>query len=105
MPGLALPEVAAGNESVWHLYVVRSAQRDLLQRLLGEAGIGTLIHYPVAPHRQPAYADLGLGEGALPLSEQMHREVLSLPMDPYMTMEEVEAVIAAVRTCAPRCAG
>jgi dTDP-4-amino-4,6-dideoxygalactose transaminase len=95
-PGLVLPTVLAGTEPVWHLFVVRHPQRDELARRLAGAGVGTVIHYPVAPHLQPAYAGLGLGAGTLPISEAMHREVLSLPIGPTQTAAQTEAVITAV---------
>lgn len=96
LPGLSLPHVTDWAEPAWHLYVVRHPQRDLLARTLAAAGVGTMIHYPVPPHRQPAYAGLGLGEGALPLAEAIHREVLSLPIGPCMTLEQADLVAAAV---------
>ena len=94
---LLLPRVHARDQSVWHLFVVRHPQRDALARLLNAAGVATAIHYPVAPHRQPAYAALGLGEGALPLAERLHAEVLSLPMGPTQTAAQTRQVIAAVK--------
>ena len=97
LPGLGLPHVLAGTEPVWHVFVVRTADRDRLQARLAEAGVGTLIHYPIPPHRQPAYADLGYGPGAFPVAEAIHREVLSLPIGPHQTDEQTEAVIEAVR--------
>ncbi len=99
-PGLVLPQVAAGCEPVWHLFVVRHPQRDALARRLAEAGVGTVIHYPVPPHRQPAYAALGMAEGSLPVSEALHREVLSLPMGPTQSDEQTQAVVAAVNDAA-----
>ena len=81
---------------VWHLFVVRHPQRDALAQRLASAGVATVIHYPVPPHRQPAYAGLGLRDGALPISEAIHREVLSLPMGPTQTPAQTAAVIAAV---------
>jgi dTDP-4-amino-4,6-dideoxygalactose transaminase len=95
--GLTLPEESDGCEHVWHLYVVRHAKRDALRKRLAELGVDTLIHYPIPPHIQPAYHYLGLREGALPLSEQIHREVLSLPMGPTQSLEAAEAVITALR--------
>lgn len=95
-PGLVLPTVPSYTSPVWHLFVVRHPQRDLLAQRLAAAGVGTVIHYPVPPHRQPAYAGLGLHEGALPIAEAIHREVLSLPMGPTQTPAQTEAVIAAV---------
>ena len=64
-----------------------------------QRGVATLIHYPVPPHLQPAYAELGLGTGAFPVSEQIHREILSLPIGPTMSEADVDRVIAAVRAC------
>ena len=95
-PGLVLPVVPTFANPVWHLFVVRHPQRDELARRLAAAGVGTVIHYPVAPHLQPAYASLGLGPGSLPVSEAMHREVLSLPIGPTQNAAQTEAVITAV---------
>ncbi|HEV6968707.1 DegT/DnrJ/EryC1/StrS family aminotransferase, partial [Roseateles sp.] len=92
-----LPFVPAQAEPAWHLFVIRHPDRDRLQRALAEEGVGTLIHYPVPPHRQPAYAELGLGEGRFPITEAIHREVLSLPLWPGMTDAQVDTVIDAVR--------
>jgi dTDP-4-amino-4,6-dideoxygalactose transaminase len=95
--GLVLPHVPAFAEPVWHLFVVRHADRDGLAKRLADAGVGTVIHYPVPPHRQPAYASLGLPAGALPISEAMHAEVLSLPIGPTQTLAQTDEVIDAVR--------
>ncbi len=94
---LTLPHVPEWAEPVWHLFVVRNAQRDALQKALNKAGIGTLIHYPIPPHLQGAYANLGLGKGTFPIAERLHEEVLSLPMFPSMTLEQTNQVIAACR--------
>lgn len=96
-PVLTLPTVAAGAESVWHQYVVRTARRDALQAHLTAQEIGTLIHYPVPPHLQPAYAHLGMRAGKFPISEAMAATSLSLPIWPGMTPEQVGAVVAGVR--------
>lgn len=93
--GLALPYVPDWAEPAWHLYVVQHPQRKLLQQKLSDAGVNTLIHYPIPPHLQGAYDDLGLSKGAFPLSERMHEEVLSLPMYPTMTNEQVYHVLMA----------
>ena len=98
LPGLRLPEVAPWAAPVWHVYVVRHAQRDALAAKLAEAGIGTMVHYPLPPHLQPAYAGLGLGAGSFPVAEAIHREVLSLPMGPTLTLDQARQVVAAVRT-------
>ncbi|RYU76071.1 DegT/DnrJ/EryC1/StrS family aminotransferase [Hymenobacter persicinus] len=94
---LHLPVTAAGSTHVYHLYVVRTAQRDALQRHLTEAGIGTLIHYPVPPHLQQAYAHLGIKQGAFPIAEELANTSLSLPMWPGMKEEDVTAVVEAIR--------
>ncbi|GAA4370339.1 DegT/DnrJ/EryC1/StrS family aminotransferase [Hymenobacter saemangeumensis] len=99
--GLRLPALSPGASHVYHLYVVHHAQRDALQHHLTEQGIGTLIHYPVPPHRQPAYAHLGLPPGALPIAEALAATCLSLPLWPGMTEEQVAAVAAAVRSFRP----
>lgn len=97
VPDLILPEVPAWVEPVWHLFVVRHPQRDRLQQHLRAAGIDTLIHYPIPPHLQAAYAGLGWKPGAFPISEAIHREVLSLPIGPQLTEEQVRWVIQAMR--------
>lgn len=75
-------------------------ERDLLQQHLQQQGIGTLIHYPIPPHLQAAYRELGYGEGAFPISERIHRQELSLPMGPHLTQEQAERVVEAVRNFA-----
>jgi dTDP-4-amino-4,6-dideoxygalactose transaminase len=99
--GLALPAVPDWADPVWHVFVVRHPQRDALQLRLGEAGIGTLIHYPIPPHRQPAYADAGFGADALPLASRLADEVLSLPLGPQLSEAQVARVIDAVRAALP----
>jgi dTDP-4-amino-4,6-dideoxygalactose transaminase len=95
--GLVLPLVPAYASPVWHLFVVRHPKRNALAQALAERGVGTVIHYPVAPHLQPAYRHLGLAAGALPFSERLHDEVLSLPIGPTQTPWQTELVIEAVR--------
>lgn len=97
---LGLPFVPEGAEPAWHLFVIRHEARDRLQAALAERGIGTLIHYPVAPHLQPAYAELGYAQGDFPIAEAIHREVLSLPLWPGMREAQVDQLIAAVRAVA-----
>ncbi len=96
--GLSLPWVAPGVDPVWHLFVVRSPSRDRLRQHLASQGVETLIHYPIPPHRQAAYADLQMPEGSLPISETIHRECLSLPMGPHLSDADVAEVIGAVRS-------
>lgn len=95
--GLVLPHVPDWAEPVWHLYVVRAPDRDGLQKRLTVAGVGTLIHYPIPPHMQTAYADLGITPDALPLARQLAGEVLSLPIGPHLSAADADRVIAAVR--------
>ena len=92
--GLVLPFVPEWAEPVWHLFVVRSAAREALQARLGEQRIGTMIHYPIPPHRQKAYAEMALKEGSLPIAEAIHREILSLPIWPQLSDEQVNRIIA-----------
>ena len=94
---LTLPFVPEFAEPAWHLFVVRHRQRDALVKRLGKLGIATMIHYPVAPHLQPAYATMNLGHGSLPISEAMHAQVLSLPIGPTQSDAQTEQVITAVR--------
>lgn len=98
LPGIALPHVLPNVEPVWHLFVIRAKQRDRMQSALKESGVGTQIHYPVPPHRQPAYA--ALSGRSLRVTESLASEVLSLPMWPEMTDEEVGRVIESVRAIA-----
>ena len=93
---ITLPYVPATVEPVWHLFVIRTARRDALQAHLSAQGIGTLIHYPVPPHLQQAYGQLGLAMGTFPVSEAIHREVLSLPIGPHLSHHEQAAVIDSV---------
>jgi dTDP-3-amino-3,4,6-trideoxy-alpha-D-glucose transaminase len=81
---VALPAVAPGCDPVWHLFVIRVAQRDRVAQTLRAAGIETLVHYPVPPHLQAAYAELQLRTGSLPIAERLAAQVLSLPLWPQI---------------------
>ena len=97
---LGLPTAAPGADPVWHLFVVRSTERDALQARLASAGVHTLVHYPTPPHRQPAYAEFApeaLGGDRWPLASRLASEVLSLPIGPHVTDEQVDRVIRVVR--------
>lgn len=94
--GVLLPFVPDGIEPAWHLLAVQHERRDALQSALTRAGIGTVIHYPIPPHRQPAYQEMQLGVGALPLSEEIHDRVLSLPLWPQISRTNVLEVCSAV---------
>lgn len=95
--GLILPQVPEWADPVWHLFVLRHPKRDMLQLCLAQSGISALIHYPIPPHLQVAYAALGFGKGAFPIAEQIHKEVLSLPLFPSMTLEQTNQVIVSCR--------
>ncbi len=97
IPGLELPQVPAYAEPAWHLFVVRTPQRDALQAALQAQGIQTLIHYPVPPHLQGAYAEMGLNAGAFPVAETLASTVLSLPIGPHLAPEQAETAAAAIR--------
>jgi dTDP-4-amino-4,6-dideoxygalactose transaminase len=98
--GIQLPVEASYGRSVWHLFVIEHPQRDLLAQRLSALGVSTMIHYPVPPHLQPAYAFLGIDRGRLPISERIHERVLSLPMGPTQTDEQTEQVVSAVNAAA-----
>ena len=97
--GLTLPHVPDWVEPVWHLYVVQHPQRDALHQALEDVGVGTLIHYPIPPHRQQAYVQAGWGQGSFPLAECMAEQVLSLPIGPAMPETDVRQVMDAVKAC------
>ena len=92
---LRLPPLDSGH--VWHLFTVRHPRRDELAERLRARGIETHIHYPTPPHLQPGYEPLGIPVGSLPASEAIGREVLSIPMGPHLTEDQVQAVVAAMR--------
>jgi dTDP-4-amino-4,6-dideoxygalactose transaminase len=91
-----LPKERPGCRHVYHVYAVRSDDRDGLRDALARAGVQTGIHYPIPVHLQPAHADLGYGAGDFPVAETVAREVLSLPMFPEMTRQQVATVAATV---------
>ena len=92
-PQITLPVVGANNEPVWHVFVVRSPAREALQNHLQDCGVGTLIHYPLPPHQQQAYREWN--SRAYPVTEAIHREVLSLPISPVMSEQQVSEVVRA----------
>ena len=91
-PLITLPSQPSDpQENVWHIYPIRTPERNRLREYLSQNGIETMIHYPVPPHKQQAYCEWN--ERSYPLSEQIHREILSLPISPVMTEDEVQRVI------------
>jgi dTDP-4-amino-4,6-dideoxygalactose transaminase len=99
--GMVLPHVPESVEPVWHLFVVRHPDRLALQERLSSAGIGTLIHYPLPPHLQKAYAELGYASGCFPVSEKISEEVLSLPIGPHLSDEDARYVATQVLSSSP----
>jgi dTDP-4-amino-4,6-dideoxygalactose transaminase len=93
---LVLPSTPLGSRHAWHLYVIRSSEREDLRKWLAAQGVETLIHYPIPPHRQRAYAEFAFAEDAFPIANQIHEEVLSLPMGPHLSEDQQEVVIGAL---------
>ncbi|WP_426241950.1 DegT/DnrJ/EryC1/StrS family aminotransferase [Nocardioides sp. LHG3406-4] len=94
--GVEVPVIAAGNEHVWHLYVVQVAERDRVLADLGAAGIGAGIHYPLPVHLLPAFAHLGHQRGDFPVSEAACDRILSLPLFPGITEEQQVRVVSVL---------
>lgn len=97
LPGLQLPAVTDGAAPVWHLFPVRHAARDALAAALEAAGVQTMLHYPVPPHLQPAYAGLGYRAGQFPVAERIARSTLSLPIWPGLADAQIDHVCDAIR--------
>lgn len=91
-PGLRRVSVNNSSRPVWHLYTVRTRQRDLLARELTARGVSTMVHYPVPPHLQPAFNSLGYSRGGFPVAEEISVETLSLPIWPGMNDTEIKHV-------------
>jgi dTDP-4-amino-4,6-dideoxygalactose transaminase len=96
--GVVTPVEAGGAESAWHLYVIRTEQRDVLREHLVNRGISASIHYPIPIHLQPAYRDLGYQRGDFPVTEAHAQQILSLPMYAELTPELVEYVAKSIVT-------
>ncbi len=97
LPRVARPKTLPGNTHVWHLYVVRVADRDRVLAALQAQGIGAGVHYPTPLHLHGALRHLGYAEGDFPVAERLAREVLSLPMYPHITVAQQERVVGALR--------
>lgn len=91
---IVLPEVRRLDNHVWHVFVIRTESRDKLQRYLLGNGIQTVIHYPITPHQQAAYSELG-GEN-YPISEQIHNQVLSLPIGQHLSMTDIDIIVKKI---------
>ena len=96
LPEVILPKIAADCTSVYHLYIIRIKKRDALQQFLVENGIGTMIHYPVPPHLQEAYAELGYKKGDFPIAEEIADTCLSLPLHPFLQEKEVDYIVSVI---------
>jgi len=92
-----LPQVQSEVEPVWHLFVVRSRNRDQLQRYLQAQGVGTHIHYPIPPHVSKAYENLSMPRGSFAITEMLSQELLSLPISPHLAKEQVDCVVQHIR--------
>jgi dTDP-4-amino-4,6-dideoxygalactose transaminase len=97
VPGLVLPWVPEGIRPAWHLFVIRHTQRDALQKHLTQAGIGTLIHYPVPPHLSEAYSNLGYHPGNFPITEELANMVLSLPIGPHFSLHDANRGVESLQ--------
>lgn len=95
-PRVVLPKVKNEEEHVWHLFVVRCDQREALQDWLSQHDVQTLVHYPIPPHNQKAYSEFS--HLSLPLSERLHQTVISLPISPVMTEEQINFIIETVNS-------
>ena len=95
-PKIIKPFVPEGCVPVWHIYGIRCAERDALEKYLSEKGIGTNKHYPIPIHLQECYRDLNLPQGALPVAEEISRTELSLPMYYGMTEDEIQYVVDTI---------
>ncbi len=95
---LRLPALLPATRHAWHLFVIRTMERDALRDHLYRCGIETSVHYPIPPYRQEAYSDLRIPAGAFRLTDQLHEQVLSLPMGPHMSLEDAARVTDALRS-------
>ncbi|HGN9465428.1 TPA: DegT/DnrJ/EryC1/StrS family aminotransferase [Enterobacter cloacae] len=97
---IKLPSVTSdSNTHVWHLFVVKTKHRESFQEYLSEKGIGTLIHYPLPPHKQQAYKEFN--SLSFPITEEIHNSVISIPMDPTLTHEEISYIINTINMFKP----
>ncbi len=93
---IILPGEVGNVRHAWHLFVIRSRHRDILAKRLEEHGVGTLIHYPIAPHKQQAFAGHPLSESEFPIAERLASELLSLPLHPHLTDDDADYVITTL---------
>jgi dTDP-4-amino-4,6-dideoxygalactose transaminase len=101
-PRIEKPYVPNWAEPAWHLYVIQTDEPVALQKWLQQMGVGSLVHYPIPPHRQHAYRELGYAEGAFPVAERLAARVVSLPIGPQMSMSDAGHVVDAVNAWSGR---
>jgi dTDP-4-amino-4,6-dideoxygalactose transaminase len=94
---ISLPKIDENSIHAWHLFVIRTKTRNELQKYLHINNIATLIHYPIPPHLQPAYSDLNYNNGAFPKAEILANEILSIPIGPHLSNDDVTYVIAHMK--------
>jgi len=94
---ITIPFVPEFADPVWHLYVIRVQEREAFQKFMGERNIGTGIHYPIPIHLQEAYSSLGYHEGDFPVTEKVAKEIVSLPMFPEMSDEQIDYVVSTIK--------
>ena len=94
---LTLPLQAKNSHSVFHLFVIRTKNRDALQKHLEKNGIGTSIHYPIPPHLQKAYTELNFRKGSFPIAEELAETSLSIPLYPGLKIEDQKKIINSIR--------
>ena len=95
---IILPSIASGASHVYHLYVIKTKFRNELNDFLNNKGISTMIHYPIPPHLQQAYAELGFSKGGFPIAEELADTILSLPLWPNMKPKEQLFVIDSIKS-------
>ena len=96
-PEIILPEAIQEDGHIWHVFVIRTKRRDALQEHLKRDGIQTLIHYPIPPHLQKAYRELGYKKGDFPITEEIADTCLSLPIYPGLSDEEINYVCDSIK--------
>ena len=93
---IELPNYQYFSNSVWHIFPIMSEDRDLLMTYLKNNGIGTIIHYPIPPHLSRAYSSLEFGKGYFSITEKISKEILSIPINPYLTEDQVSFIIETI---------
>jgi dTDP-4-amino-4,6-dideoxygalactose transaminase len=97
IPGVIAPRIGSDRSHVFQTFAIRTKDRDNVCQKLQEQGIGALIHYPIPLHLQKAYEELGYKKGDFPISEKIANEILSIPMFPHITKEQIEHVCQTLK--------